>query len=390
MIRFNKFNKQCLTYAQMNMIFNARIFWRRFTTWNRVYIISRYVGIGTAEEAFSHLYLETSGFGDMLQIVYERESSYRLSRLVNLFTFIFRDLVSSHIQGNLEAVRQNVDRLYKNADDMAAFLASINPFLDEAEWKSMLHAYAKATIEEANSFITGNYSKDLELFQQLTEISNQMGDSLAEGLYDYITADSMNHNNLTPTPQNHNRCITYDQMNQIFSIRMFWFELATWTRAYMLSRYRGVGNTTEVKERLKQAPALYIEMMKQFFGEKIEPNLQELNRYVDLLEHLITAQIDGNADEINRTTQLLYQISDQRAAFLSSINPFWNENEWRTRLSNHLRSTIDESTTLLTGDYTRNIDIFSGLLEQAESISGYVARGLYQFIENQSETEQKE
>jgi hypothetical protein len=95
---------------------------------------------------------------------------------------------------------------------------------------------------------------------------------------------------------------------------------------------------------------------------------------------MITAQLEGNTDEVNLIIQRLYQNADQRAAFLASINPYWDQNEWRRRLYNNLRSTIDESTTFLARDYARNIDIFSTLLDQAESTSGYFARGLFSYM----------
>jgi hypothetical protein len=193
-----KFNEQCITYGQMNMIFNSRIFWRRFTAWIRVYIISRYVGIGTVEEAFGRLYIETSGVGNILQIIFERENSNQMSRLLNQLIFALRDLIAAQLQGDGEAMDQNVNRLYKGAADIAAFLASINPYVSETEWRSMLETYIQYTIQEANSFITGNYSQDIELFRRLTELTNKMGDLLAQAVYDFITDGSQNTNNLPP------------------------------------------------------------------------------------------------------------------------------------------------------------------------------------------------
>ncbi|MEL7657444.1 MAG: hypothetical protein AAGU75_16240, partial [Bacillota bacterium] len=288
MLTTNKFNEQCITFSQMNMISNSRIFWRRFTTWIRVYIISRYVGIGTGEEAFERLKTEISGVGNMLQIIFERESSNRLSQLLGQFTYSLRDLITTEFLRNYEAVDQNIKRLYKNADDTAVFLSVVNPYLIETEWKDMLRAYVQYTVEEANSFISGDYSKDIELFRNLTDLTNEMGDTFAQGFYDYITSGLQITNNLPP--QNNEQCITYEQMNQIYSIRMFWFELVTWVRAYMLSRYRGLGDEDEVKARLQQVPVEYVDMLKQIFGDKVDPDLQLLNTYLDLIDALITDQ----------------------------------------------------------------------------------------------------
>jgi hypothetical protein len=150
----------------------------------------------------------------------------------------------------------------------------------------------------------------------------------------------------------------------------------------MLSRYRGIGNEQEVLARLRQVPLDYVNALKKIFGDKV-PNdyLQLFNQYIELIDAYITAQMQNNTDEINRITQELYQNADKRAAAITSINPaFWDENEWRTRLYNNLRATIDESTTLLTGDYSRNIDIINNLLDQAESTSSYFAQGLFNYL----------
>jgi hypothetical protein len=206
-----------------------------------------------------------------------------------------------------------------------------------------------------------------------------MGDIFAQALYYYITSGSQNTGN--PPAQYSQQCITAGQMNAIYDIRMFWFELSTWIRAYMLSRYRGVGNEAQILARLKQVPVNYTNQLKQFFGEKnVERDLQLINTHIDLISALITAQMAGNTEEINRITRELYRNADERAAFLASINPFWDENEWRRRLYDKLQATINESITFQTGDFARNLDIFSTLLDQAEETSSYYMQGLVDYI----------
>lgn len=374
MITKSDFDKQCITYSQMNMISNSRLFWRRFTTWIRSYIVSRYAGIGSEEEAFSRLYFETSGIGNFLQVVFERESSNSISQLFNQITFALRDLITAQFQGNSEAVTQSANRLYEVVDNFAAYLASINPYISETEWRDMLQGYIQLTLEDVNSYFTGNYSNDIPLSERLTELTNRMGDDLAQSLNDYIISG------YSLVPQSNLQCITYDQMNQIYKIRMFWYELFTWTRAYMISRYKGVGNAGELKAHLNQIIAEHVNTLQQFFGVNLEAYLQQLNTYVDLVDNLITAQMEGNIDEINRIVQLLYRNADQRASQIASLSPFWNENEWRNRLYAGLHGTIAQSTTFLTGDYSSNLDTFMTLLDLAENTSSYYAHGLFNYL----------
>jgi len=381
MIMKNDFNPQCITYSQMNMIFNARIYYRRLTTWTIAYIISRYTGVGTAEELFGRLYLESIDIGNMLQIIFGRNVSDRYSQMVSQFPSAFRDLLSAQLEGDTEAMNQHVDQLYRNVGERATYLEAINPYWSEAEYRDLFGTYIQYTIELANAFSSGDYSKYIEIYDRLTDHTNKMGDTFAQGLYEYITSGQQATDYLPL--QESGQCITNDQMNIIFNIRMFWFELATWTRSYMLSRYKGLGNTDEVFARLKQVPLDYTNTLKQIFGEDVAAGLlQELNTYLDLLDAFITAQIEGNIDEINRITRLLYENADKRAALISSVNPFWTFEEWRDRLYNNLRDTLNESTTFLMGDYARNIDIFSRILDLAENTSSYFAQGLFQYIKS--------
>lgn len=376
----SKFDEQCITYSQMSLIFNMRIFWRRLATWTRIYIISRYLGIGTAEESFGRLYIENLDSGDMLRLLFSRSISDRYSQLLNQFSIGIRELITSQIQGNFDAVRQNIDRLLQNADQTAAFLASINPYFNETEWRNLLITYLQDTMQEANLFASEDYRMNIEYFDRLMALANTMGDSFAQAMYDYITSGAQSTNDLPP--QDSQRCLTYEQMNLIFSIMMFWFDLINWVRAFMLSKYRGVGDEDEVYARLQQATTDFINNLKQFFGETPGVNeLQlELNAYIDLIDSLITAQKADNTELIDLITMQLYQNAGDLAASISSINPYWDQNEWRTRLYNNLRSTLDESAMFLTEDFARNLDIFNTLMNQAEYSSDYFAQGLLPYV----------
>ncbi len=376
----SRFNEQCITYSQMRLIFNMRIFWRRLTIWTRIYIISRYLGVGTAEVSFERLYIENLDFGNMIRIHFSRSIANSYSQLLNQFSIGLRELITSLLQDDIDAARQNIDRLLQNANERAAFLASINPYFDETEWRNLLITYLQDTIQEANLFASADYRMDIEYFDRLMVLSNTMGDEFAQAMYDYITSGEQGTNQL-PT-QEGQRCFPLEQVNQIFDIMVFWFDLILWVRALMLSKYKDVGNEEAVFARLQQVLADFINNLYQFFpGSPGVNELQlELNEYIGLIDSLITAQKAGITEEIDLITRLLYQNANDMAATIASINPNWDLNEWRTRLSYNLRSTLDESTMFLTEDYARNLEIFSTLMDQAESSADSFAQGLLDYI----------
>lgn len=378
MISITGLNPDCITYSQMSMIFNSRMYYRRLTAWTRAYLQSRYLGIGTSEDLFGHLYLETLDLGEMLRIVHGREAAEEYSRLLSLFAITLRDIISAQLEGNPEALEKNVSRLYEIAEARKAFIKELNPYASP-EYENLFKIYIQDILEGANALAAGDYSRDIAVSDLLTAQAERLGDAFAVGIYDFITSGAQG-----PEPQlaDGKPCITYDQLNAIFEIGMFWFELVTWVRNYMLSRYLGLGNMEEVKSRLVQIPSDLTRSMQVIFGERLkEDEIRLYFDYVELIEALVTAQMEGDIDEIDRITRLLYQNADERAAAITSLNPaFWDENEWKDLLYQNLQTTLAESTSFLTGDYARNIDIFRRLLDQAENAGNYLAAGSFDYL----------
>lgn len=374
------FNPQCITYSQMNLIFNARVYYRRLTTWTRAYINSIYYGIGTAEDMFARLYTETLDIGNMLQIIFGRVYSEQYSNMVSQFAIALRNLLTAQLEGNTEAVNQNIDRLFNNVAERAVFLESINPYWSAEEYRNMFNAYVQYTLEIANTLAAGDYSRYTELYDLINAHTNRMGDVFAKGIYDYITSGGYPLN--AATAENI-PCITYEQMNDIYKIRMIWFELVIWVRTYMLSRFTGTGDPEVILARLKQAPVEYIETVTKYFENvNAEEYLQLFINYIDLIDAFITAMLENNTEELNQITRSLYQNADERANFVASFNPYWTPEEWRSRLLDNLITTIEEATTFLAGDYARNINIFTRLLDQAENTGILLTQGIFNYIIN--------
>lgn len=316
----------------------------------------------------------------MLQIIFGREISERYSQLLSQYAIAFRDLLTAQLEGDAEAVNRHVNHLYENVRERAAFLDEINPYWSEAEYTDLFNTYIQYVIEMANAIAAGDFSKVIELYERINALTIRMGDTFAYGLYHYITSGGLRDTHAT-APQGGGQCITYEQMNDTYIIRMLWFELVTWVRIYMLSRFAGIGNSDEIYERLRQAPVEYVNTVKKYFQDVNEEEYLGLFfTYIELIDAFITAMMENDIEALNQITMRLYQNADDRAAFVASINPFWDLEDGRDRLYTNLRSTIEEAITFLAGDYARNIDIFSRLLDQAESTSTFLAQGLFNYI----------
>lgn len=171
------------------------------------------------------------------------------------------------------------------------------------------------------------------------------------------------------------------QMNLIFRGRMLWRDLATWLATYMFSVAGGYGNQDAISARLYQLPLDYGNVMKLFFGDKLsEDYINLLSTYIITLQSLFLAMMKGDADAVNTYAKQLYQNIDQRAAFLAQINPFWQQDVWRSLLYNFNGLVMDFATSLLSKDFQKNIDIFDRLLSMSSVIGDYFSEGIFNYL----------
>lgn len=172
------------------------------------------------------------------------------------------------------------------------------------------------------------------------------------------------------------------QMNFLFRARMLARDLATWLRAYQVSLFGGVGNSETISQRLYRLPAEYGNILRVFFGD--QPTEQVMNfftQYIANLQSLFRAQMSNDIDVINNYTQQVYQVTNDAAAYLASINPYWTQGEWNTLLNAFTNLQIEQGITFLTKEYERNIDIFDRILSLTNIIGDYFSEGLTNYYQ---------
>jgi hypothetical protein len=180
-----------LSYGQMNLIFHARSLWREFAIWGRVYLISRIAGIGITDEVFDRLYRIPLEFGDLIKIIFGDQMAENIIQQLSYSVIVYRDLVEAIMAGDTGLANQKAKDLYQNADERAAYLASINPYWSEAEWKSLIYTFYSYSFDEIETLLT-NDPKNIDVFDRFLQFTDVMGDYLSQGLFDYLAHTPLN------------------------------------------------------------------------------------------------------------------------------------------------------------------------------------------------------
>jgi len=162
---------------------------------------------------------------------------------------------------------------------------------------------------------------------------------------------------------------------------MLWRDLASWIRAYFESIYAGYGNQEAVKEKLYRVPVNFNNIFRVIFGKQIADTYSGLiSDFIRTVEALVMAQMNGDTVGIEEAAKQLYQNVDQRAAFLSQINPFWQESEWKRLFYPFVHMTIEESDTFFNKEYVRNIEVYDRLLNHTSEMGDYYSNGLFKYL----------
>jgi len=156
--------------------------WSEHTMWTRSFIISTASELGDLPNVTKRLMRNPSDFANALKKYYGDEKANKFAALLKEHLSIAGDLVNAAKAGDTTTVDEKRKQWYANANEIAAFLASINPYWSQNEWKLMLHDHLKMTEDEATLRLSSKYAKDVALYEPILNQAMMMADYMANGI----------------------------------------------------------------------------------------------------------------------------------------------------------------------------------------------------------------
>ncbi|MBW7573821.1 acetylglutamate kinase [Caproiciproducens sp. AGMB10547] len=159
-----------------------RKLWTQHVMWTRSFIISTAANLGDLQAVTARLLRNPMDFANVLGPIYGEDKAKRFSDLLTQHLMIAAQLVNAAKAGNTETVNEERKKWYSNADEIADFLAGLNPYWSKARWTLMLHDHLKITEEEAVERLSGQYAKDVALYDAIEDQALMMADYMADGI----------------------------------------------------------------------------------------------------------------------------------------------------------------------------------------------------------------
>ncbi|HVI41841.1 MAG TPA: hypothetical protein VM577_14415 [Anaerovoracaceae bacterium] len=186
---------------------------------------------------------------------------------------------------------------------------------------------------------------------------------------------SMNEDMLTTIPDVKN--LTYEQMNIIAKFQRLWIQVALWMRTFFKSTLEDSKDLPAVTARLFEIPADSYNAVRPYFSEEVSQQFYNIiYGLINTNYELVNAYKNNDTAAIDASTVKWYQGASEFAAFLASVNKFWDEALWNSLLFKYGQLKIQEIIAYYTGNYENEIKIYDSLEDTAALIANYMARGI--------------
>lgn len=170
------------THQQICLMNRIRQLWGQHVYWTRFFIISTAAELDDLEPVTKRLLQNPKDFAKLLTPIFGMRAAGQFEELFTQHLLIAADLVNAAKNGEADKANLARKRWYKNADEIAKFLSSVNRCWNEENWKCMLYSHLEMTEKEATLRLQGNYTADINVFDDIENEAFKMADYMFCGI----------------------------------------------------------------------------------------------------------------------------------------------------------------------------------------------------------------
>ena len=159
-----------------------RRLWSEHVLWTRFFIVSTTFSLPDLPVVTQRLLRNPVDFANVLRPFYGTQIAARFEELLTEHLVIAAQLVNAAKAGDTAEVEILRRKWYANAEEIACFLAQINPFWSEREWRDLLFDHLCMTEAEAVEMLSGQYEESIREFDAIQAEALVMADVMSCGI----------------------------------------------------------------------------------------------------------------------------------------------------------------------------------------------------------------
>jgi len=170
------------TKVQVDLMNEIRMLWEQHGFWTRSAITSIALDLPDVDFVVKRLLQNPKDFEQALSPFYGDEIASKFSDLLTSHLVIASELVKAAKAGDNKAASDAEKQWYANADEIAAFLGSINPYWSQEDWKMMMYAHLALVKAEVVNMLTKDFESGIQVYDEIERQALEMADVMAEGI----------------------------------------------------------------------------------------------------------------------------------------------------------------------------------------------------------------
>lgn len=172
-------------------------------------------------------------------------------------------------------------------------------------------------------------------------------------------------------------CFTYEQLNIVSTFQRLFTKLAVLMRDTINGWIFKNPNYNSAAENLMAIPAEFRDTLLIFYGPAIADRFSGLlTNYISNIFTTLEGYGSNNQELLNQSIQKWYRDADDLSKFLDSINIFWTEQQWQNLLYQYIQLKLAMVTSLFTGDYAHEQQIYNRVFDLTTIMGSFMAQGL--------------
>ncbi len=180
--RYTQCQPAGISVAEEILSNHMRLLWEQHVYWTRMVINSMVFDQPDKQLVTDRLLRNAKDFEAALTPFYGETVAAQFADLLTSHITIAAEFVQAAIDSDSAAAADAEKRWYENADQIADFLAEINPYWSAREWQSMLYDHLAMLKAEAVYFITKDYANSIAIFENIEQEALEMADMMTEGI----------------------------------------------------------------------------------------------------------------------------------------------------------------------------------------------------------------
>lgn len=175
-------SNNCWSVAQVDLLKRMNLAWEQHIMWTRMLLISIAEDLKDLDAVEARLMQNPKDIANIFRRYYGNVVADRIENLLTEHLSIGKDLIVALKNNNQRLANELNDKWYRNADEMANFFSSINPYYSRETLREMLYNHLELTSNEVTARLRKDYKADINAFDKVQQEALSMSQYFVDRL----------------------------------------------------------------------------------------------------------------------------------------------------------------------------------------------------------------